>query len=804
MIRNHFKIALRLFTKQWVYTVINLLGLSLALMICFFSFLYIQDEQSYDKFHKDADRVFSINKIRYTKDVENIEPDLLDTEPIDGISKSVANSLPFLKQAETNIPEIESLVKIQAGYITVKTQEEETSELAQYVDEAFFEVLDYRFIHGNQNEALPGLNSAVVSDKFAMKYFGKLNAIGELVKIKGEANEGFLVTGVISTSENSIINRNIFLRIENSTYYKNSYYDSWSFNAFSAFIKLNDPKNQALVAEKLREIEVSHDGLDQLEGQREMLNLGAENPVYSYQLKPISGIYLDPTLTFFGERSSMLYSLILAGISLIILLIACINYLAISITSSAGRRSEMAIRKVIGANVFHLRTQFYAESLLQVLVAVLLGFTLTQAFLPLFNELSNKQFNLSVLENFSLLVFGLAFGVALTFFAGGYPAQILSRFKVLPGLKGNGSHKIKSKLIQAMVVFQFAICLTFISTGLVMRKQFEFINSKQLGFDKEQVVYVQGVSGKTDLLKEELSKYPSVSGSAGGTGLFVGSMMNTTDVINGIENKISYTSVDADFFETMGIEFMDVSGIASIKDGQLASGMRFMNQRYYEALKEDTAKLNAHIKSTKGVIRDFHFESLLNEITPQVFEIEDSRGLSTLFVRLSPNQIAEGIEAIKDSYAKVTEKPLKEVKFLDEFLESKYEDSQKWQKIVNVSASIGILIASIGLFGLTGIGMANQMKELSIRKVLGADSKEIAYTLNKQSLVLIVIASIISIPLSYSLMKGWLSGFAYHVDISADLFALSVFLLIIITAITVTYHSIKVIFTNPVNILRNE
>ncbi|NVK83468.1 MAG: ABC transporter permease [Cytophagia bacterium] len=804
MLRNHFKIAFRLFAKHKVYTGINLLGLSLALMICFFSYLYIQDEQSYDNFHTDADRVFLINKIRYTKDVENVEPGLFDTEPIEGISKSSANSLPFLKLAETTIPEIESLVKIQAGYITIKTGEEESSELTQYVDEGFFEVVDYHFIYGNSADALSDLKSAVVSDKFAMKYFGKLNAIGEQVNIKGEAIEGFLVTGVISTSQNSIINRNIFLRVENSPYLKNSRYDSWSFSAFSAFIKLNDPNNQALVAGKLRDIEVDHDGLDQLKEQREMLNLGPENPVYSYQLKSLSGIYLDPTLTFFGESSSMLYSLILAGISLIILIIACINYLAISITSSAGRRSEMAIRKVIGANVFHLKTQFYAESLLQVLIAVLLGFTLTQAFLPLFDELANKQFNLSLIENLRLLVFGLAFGVALTFFAGGYPAQILSRFKVLSGLKGNTSHKIKSKLIQGMVVFQFAICLTFISAGLVMRKQFEFINNKQLGFDKEHVVYVQGVSGKTELLKEELSMYPSVVAAAGSDGVFVGRMLNATDVVNGVENRISFITIDSDFFKTMGIELVDVPGILAIEHDQLASGMSFINQSYYEILKEDTVKLNAHINRTKGVIRDFHFESLQNEITPQMFEIDDSSSLSTLFVRLSPNQITEGIEAIKDSYAKITEKSLKEVKFLDEFLESKYEDSQKWQKIVNVSASIGILIASIGLFGLTGIGMANQMKELSIRKVLGAGSKEIAYTLNKQSLILIVIASVISIPLSYSLIRSWLDGFAYHVDISADLFALSLLLLIVITAITVAYHSLKVIFTNPVNILRNE
>ena len=273
---------------------------------------------------------------------------------------------------------------------------------------------------------------------------------------------------------------------------------------------------------------------------------------------------------------------------------------------------------------------------------------------------------------------------------------------------------------------------------------------------------------------------------------------------NNLENRISFISIDSDFFQTLGVDLVDVEGVQSVEKEQMASGMSFLNESYLNALKADSLMYAESIASIDGVVVDFHFESLQNEIASQKFEITEPGRLSTLFVKLRPNQIEEGLSAIRESYAKITEKPLEEVKFLDEFLNSRYEDSRKWQRIVNISASIGLLIACIGLFGLTGMGMANQMKELSIRKVLGANARDLAYALNRQSFILIIVASVISIPVSYYLIKRWLNDFAYHVDITAQVFAVSILLLVLITLITVTYHSIKVIFTNPVNILRNE
>ncbi|WP_420386484.1 ABC transporter permease [Roseivirga sp.] len=803
MFRNHLKTAIRLFARNKVYSIINLVGLSLALMMCFFAYLYIQDEYSYDQFHSNSERLYLINRVDYSQDnIDNTRAGMLTTKNIEGISKSPVLNLPFFDEVESSIPEIEKLVRIETNYSSVLKEGKSSFEYTQFVDEDFFDVMGFEFLYGDRKTALSELGYAVVSEDFAMKQFGEVNVVGQELLVAGEPNKTYIIKGVISSAHKSVINTNLLVRIENSYYFKNNQ-DNRSYNAVSAFVLLNEANQPDEAGKKIRQLDVDYRGPERMNAQRDMLKLNEDNPVVDYELKEISGIYLDPTIPY-GRSSSPAYSLILAGIAFIILIIACINYLSICIASSAGRRSEIAIRKVVGARGLHLKGQFYAESLVLTLLAVLMGFTLTQGLMPLFNELAGKEFELSVMANAQLLLYGLAFGLLLTLLAGGLPAQILSRFKVISGLKGKGTHRIKPGLIRGMVVFQFTICLVFITTGLMMRKQFNYISNKDLGFDKEQVVYINGVWGKTHLFKEELAKYPSIVNSAGSTGVFVGSSSFGSTVINGVQHSVRSVRMDEDLFSTLGLELIDVDGIPGIDIADLPEDKALYNETYYNTLKEDTAMFRQTLPQIAGVVKDFHFESLQREIRDITFRKSTTGGLSTLFVKIAPNQTEDGLAAIRETYLKLTEEPLEEISFLDNYLNSRYKDSQRWQKMVNVAAAIGVLIACIGLFGLTGIGMVNQLKELSIRKVLGAGHKEITYTLNRQSFLLIAVSSVISIPISYYLMESWLGSFAYHVSITADLFAFAVVLLVVITLITVTYHSVKVILTNPANILRNE
>lgn len=800
MFRNYIKASFRIHVKNKLYSLINFIGLSVALMLCFLVYLFVQDEFSYDNFHPDGDRLFLLHSVDYQVDDPKLEPGIWDLEGVEGVRKSTQVSLPFLASMEEKIPEIESIIKVQNQWRTVLKDGEKFDENIHYTDTNFFEHFSYNFLHGNKETALDSKSNAVITKALAVKLFGKTDVVGNDLIFKGSSNSIYQISGVIEVPHNTMLNLNIIIPFENSYYYQNSQTE-WNYYAVSAFIKLRSSNEAKLVAEKARSIFVEHIGDERLLKQREAFNLSSQNPVYNFGMKEIEGVYLDTSLDF-NKGSSPLYSYILIAISIVILAIASINYLSISIASSASRRIEIAVRKVVGANLSQLRFQFYLEALSLTLLSVLGGFTLMQAFLPKFNELANKSLSLTTSENVTILSYGLFFGILISFIAGGYPAQILSRFKVLSGLKGKTTAKVSPRLIRGMVIFQFTLCLTFISVSLAMQKQFRYINNKDLGFDKDQMVMIGGVWGQAELIRQELEKYPSVEKAGSSNGIFVGSSSFNLDIINNVEHRLRRVRVGKEFFETLGLTFINKDGIPVPEI--LREDKNYISETYYDLLRADSVNFLSRKTTIGGVIKDFHFESLQKEVYPIQFTIVGPEQLATLFVKLKGGAIEQGIEDIKASYEKVTNEPLEEVRFMDDFLATRYKDSQKWQSIIDVSTALGILIASIGLFGLTGINLGNRMKEISIRKVLGAEFTEVYYILNKQTILLILVASVISIPTSYYLMDAWLSGFAYHVNISVELFLYSIFLLLVIALLTVVFHSVKSLKTNPVDVLRSE
>lgn len=802
MLRNYFKAAFRIHAKNRLYSFINFIGLSVSLMLCFLVFLFVQDEFSYDNFHENGDHLFLFHAINYKADNPQLEAGFWDVEPLTGVQKSTTTNLPFLKAIESQIPEIESVTRVEYQGLTTIRNGEESDEVVHYVDVNFFENFSFSFIKGDAEVALSRRSNAVITEEFAIKHYGRVNVIGEDLVVAGDPNAIYEVTGVIKLPHNTVFNLNIVLPVENSYYFKNNQ-DNWNYYAISAFFKLTDPSQTVAVNAKVRDILVNHMGADRINGQRENLKLSKDNPVYDFGLKKVSDVYLDPSIRFI-KTSSPLYSYILIAISLVILIIASINYLSISVASSASRRVEIAVRKVVGANIGQLKGQFYLEAIALTLISVLGGFTLMQTLLPKFNDLSGKSLTPSVSDNIQLLGYGLIFGVLIAFIAGGYPAQVLARFKVLSGLKGQTTSRVSPRLIKGMVIFQFTLCLIFISVSLVMQNQFKFINNKDLGFDKDQMVMVGGLWGQAELVNQELSKYASIESVASGTGIFVGGSSFGQMTLNGEEHRVRYVRVGQNFLETLGLSFVDREGFPAPNSMELIEGKNYVNETYFDLVSSDSAMFSYTKKDLGGVIKDFHFESLQTAIYPIVFELAKPEALSTLFVKLRANNIEQGIADIKSGYEQVTNDPLDEVRFMDDFLATRYKDSQRWQSIIDASTTLGILIASIGLFGLTGINMGNRMKEISIRKVLGANFSEIAYLLNKQTIILILVSAMISIPVSYYLITMWLEGFAYHVSLSAELFMFSVMMLLAIALITVLFHSIKSARTNPAEVLRNE
>lgn len=771
-------------------------------MLCFLVYLFVQDEFSYDNFHKDGEKMFLFHSINYKSDNPTLEAGFWDTEALEGIKKSSTTNLPFLKLIESNIPEIEHITRVETQGLTTIKNGEESSERVHYVDRNFFDHFTYSFISGNTDMALKDISDVVITEEFAIKHYGSTDVIGQDLVVFGSPNTIYKVTGVIEVPHNTVLDLNILVPVENSYYFKENQ-DNWGYYAISAFFTLKDVSHVKQVNTKVRDIYLDHLGEKILEGQRDMLKLSKTNPVYDFGLKNVSEIYLDPTIQY-RKSSSPLYSYILIAISVVILVIASINYLSISIASSAGRRTEIAVRKVVGANLSQLRLQFYLEALLLTLLSVVGGFTLMQTVLPSFNEMAGKSLSPTVTENIQLLGYGLIFGIIISFIAGGYPAQVLARFKVLSGLKGQSTSRVSPRLIKGMVIFQFTLCLVFISMSLVMQQQFKFINNKDLGFDKDQMVMVGGLWGQAELVRQELAKSSYVQRAGTSTGVFSSGgsfgMMN----VNGIEHRIRRVRVGQEFLETLDLSFVDREGFPRPENNKLIEGKSYINETYFDLIVNDSLTFSYMKDRIGGVVEDFHFESLQTEIYPIVFDLAESSVLSTLFVKLNAGKTEQGIADIKEAYEKVTQDPLQEVRFMDDYLATRYKDSQRWQSIIDASTTLGILIAGIGLFGLTGINLGNRKKEISIRKVLGANFNQIAFLLNRQTLILILVSALISIPISYQLIGQWLEGFAYHVEISAQLFLSSVLVLMAISFATVIFHSLKSVRTNPADVLRNE
>ncbi len=801
MIRNHLKMSFRNLSKRRLYSAINFTSLSIAVMIGFLVFVFVKDELSYNAFHAKGDNLFLLYKTDFKTDDPKLELGWFDATPDKEVEKSISHNLPFLELVRESVPEVEKLIRVEGNYIGIKKGERQLSEYVNYVDPDFFEYFSFTFLYGEPSTALKEVKSAVITDEMSMRLFGKVDAVGETFSSGSEQGDVYQITGVIEKPVNSSLELNIVLNLANSNYYK-EHPDDWHYNAISCFLLLNNSEDASIVSEKISKIYTERFA-DDISSQRETLKLSASNPVVQYDLKNIQGLYLDPSVSY-GKSSSPLYSIVLIGIGLVILLIACINYLSINVASSGSRQLEVSVRKVMGASGSHLRTQFYIEALIISAFAVLGGFTLMQLILPRFNELAGKSIELSLLENIQILSVSLLFALVLAFLAGIYPAQILSRFKVVNGLKGNTTYKIKPLLIRSMVVFQFVLCLFFISMGLVMTRQFNYINDKDLGFDKEQIVYVRGLWGKTQLMKQELASNTNIESVTGVNGIFSPSTSRSTVVTNNTQHWVQSARVDFDFFKTFSIPLLEGEDFNEEMGVKALENREVINKTLYDLYKSDTAMYNRVQKDIQGVVNDFHFESLQKSIGPFSFGVANSNSLSDLFVKIGAGKTEAGIAAIKAAAEKIVPEKEIEVSFLNDYLNSRYKDSQKWKEIINVASVLGVIIACIGLFGLTGINMANRTKEIGIRKVLGAGFSDVLILLNRQTIWLILLSTAISLPISYYFMEQWLSGFAYSTSVTADIFLLSTSICLLVVAVTVSFHSVKSTLSNPIDSLRYE
>lgn len=806
MLLNYIKIAFRNMIHQKLYSSINIIGLAIGIGCCLLIFLFVRNELSYDKFHQNAENIY---RVYVTED------------PSDRDAFTYVQTPALMAEAmEKSFPEVESAVRLMTRTDNLRYGDKNFSENYHLVDPDFFEVFSFPLLSGNPATVLQNLNSVVLAENMANKIFGTTDILNQTLAIKlGNDFHDFTITGVAKDCPtNSSIQFNIVIPFDHvRSFMRPRALTSW-FNVYlETYVTLSTNFASPEMEAKLDAVVKNN----YPEGDADIVTL---------QLQPITDIHLNPDIPpGYVATSDPIYSTILSIIALLVLGIACINFMILSIGRSASRTREVGVRKVLGAVKGQLIKQFWGEALLMSLIGMILGIFLAVIFLPYFNEIANKQLVFSY-DFFSIAIFTfLVLFVAII--AGSYPALILSRFQPADVVKGEsklGGAKIFGR---SLVVVQFAISIFLIVSTLIMLDQIEYLQTKNLGFNDEQVLVIRNNSpdaqGKmlVDRLRNKLANHDAVLSVSGASATFARpwTVMGFRD--NLAEFKQFYQiTVDFDYLKTMKIELAE--GRDFSKDFATDSTdavivnqamVKFFN--WESPLSQRFPGNDFPPHQIIGVVKDFNFQSLQNEIAPLAMVLNpitllrgindistsfSPRAVNFINVRIKPDNIPHTIDLVKSAWQNSAANQPFQFSFLDEDVDQQYREEERWGKIVGYASSFAILIACLGLFGLATLTVARRTKEIGIRKVMGANVTNILFILVNDFGKLVIIGTILAWPIAFFTMKDWLENFAYRIGIGVENFILAALFGILIAVIAVGYQSIRAALENPVKSIKYE
>lgn len=815
MIRNYIKVARRKLIRDKLYSVISVFGLAVGIACCLLIFLYVQDELSFDRFHAKAGNIYRLIRVEQRSGEETV------------ISPSVTyNIAPELK---ANFPEIERTVRLTGGAYIVSRNGQTFTQDALHVDRGFLDLFSFPLIRGDLESALDDPVSAVITPETATKYFGEEDPLGKTLTINlGETSLDFTVTGIIGKPpQNSSIEFDLLLPVDPLKYnFPEDLLHSWNIVVMQTFVQLAPRTEAEALEQKLPAL------TDRLFAEEER---GFRR---SYQLQALADIHLNNKLEgITGPTSDPLYSHILAAIAMAVLLIACINFTTLAVGRSSGRAREVGLRKVLGAGRTQLMRQFWGEALLLSLVALVLGVVLAELFLPTFNGLAQKRLSLGLFSDWTLLPALMALTLITAFLAGMYPALLLSRLYPAESLRGNVRLGGRSRLIQGLVVVQFAISVALVVSTLVISSQMRYVRNQNLGYDRSLVLtFPTGTHGENsaDLVsrfRNELSGEPavaSVTGYSYGFGdswLRVshgedGTKMNIGEDITspgpseqpGLTTTYYYINwIDPYYLSTMGIVVSQGRDFSTDIPSD-AEGAILVNQTAVRAFGwEDPIgkQLSAGFQQARvvGVVEDFNFYPLHRRIEPLVFHMPRHDHLSSMYemaVRIRGDDIPKTLSLLERTWSGVSGGMPFDYDFLDQRVAEQYAVEQRWMNIVQYSSMFSLLIACLGLFGLTSLAVAKRTKEVGIRKVLGASVSRIVTMFASDFFKLVLVANLVAWPVGYLLMHRWLQDFAYHASLTVTTFVLAGVLSLGIALLTVGLQAVKAALANPVDSLRYE
>ncbi len=799
MFKHYFKTAWRNLQRNKIYAAINIAGIAIGLTATWLIALYVADELSFDRSFSNAGKIYRI--------VQHASWE-------GGSLNIVPTSAPFAPQLKANFPEIEDAVRIDiegGGVIKYGDKTLKQNDIC-FADNSFFKLFNYHFLYGDAASALTQPQSIVITESLAEKIFGDASKAFNQTILFGSDNYANKITGVIQDApQNSHLQFSGIRSLGNALDkdgWQNFYLYTYLLLKKGTDVKAFEKKLPAFAAKTIAK------------------EMGIKD--YRMELQPLTSIHLHSNLDYelsTNGNISRVYMFIVIGV--LILLIALINYMNLSTARSAMRVKEIGIRKVIGSARSNLVALFISEAILLTFVATIVACVFVQLSLPFFNQLSGKTLNIWRFGIFNTTAFIILFALLTGFISGSYPAFFLSHFKTIPSLKGQlGNMQGNIFFRKSLVIFQFVIAVFLISGSFIIYKQLQYVNKKDLGFNKEQVVtfHIDDIKLRSKIpeLKHALQQSPLIEGVAAAGNPIGNNDLGGHDFYfekNGVMQQSTQMAeqlfTDQDFLKTTGIKLLQgrsfSADMPTDKYGAVIINETLMKELGYKNAvgKKVQFKINENTETDNrviiGVVKDFHTYSLQHKIEPLVMMMPPAdREQDNLYVKLTKGKIAQALAYLKNSFAKFDSNNTADFHFLDENFAKQYAAEQRQEQLSFVFTMLAFIIACLGLTGLVIFTTAQRRKEIGIRKVLGASVTSITTLLGKDFIQLVSIATVIAIPVAWFAMNKWLQDFAYRIQIQWWMFLLSGIAAILIALITVSVQAIKAAIANPVKSLRTE
>ncbi len=798
MLKNYFKTAFRNLLHNKIYSIINIAGLSIGLASAMLIILYVRDELSYDRFHKNVGQIYRIDK---------------QQPNVDGTmhSGSYTGYFPGPRFA-ARIPEIQSFVRFDPRFADIRTGSDIQSQFISIVDTNFFSVFNFPLLSGHAATALMQANSVVITEDMAKKYFGSTDVTGKTMSIKvDEAFMPYIVTGVAKNCpQNSSIKFDVLLPLKVSAA-DESKNDNW-FNSFlTTFVVIAPQANIKSVQDKMDKV-FKADASESISEIRE--KYGINDIKLSYALEPLTAIHLGNMVPDADEilfdKSNPTFSYILSAIAIFILLIACINFVNLTVARSVKRAKEIGVRKVIGGTRKQLMIQFLSESFILCFIAFGLAIVIAIAVLPLFNQLSNKALAVTYLFNAKLITCYITLLIITGLLAGFYPAVVLSNYSPVKTLYNRFNLAGKNYLQKSLVIFQFALGSFLIIGTFAVFLQFNFLTTQSIGYNDRNLITVnkyQLTREEAALFKQLLMKNPDIINVAAKNQDFSN---NTVKVNGGKSVNVVVETLDASYLPLLEVPIAAGRNFSPDYPSDSTHSV-LVNEAFVKeaGLKQPlnqqlTSFVDGRTYTIAGVVKDYHFKPLTEKITPQLFTMNPNNNYGTVYIKIKAASSSSSLRYMAKTFRNLFPLSPFAYSFKQEQNEQSYAMEAKWKQIILFSAILTVFISCIGLFGLSVLSAEKRTKEIGLRKVLGASVSSIITILTTDFLKLIFISLIISIPLAWMAANKWLMNYPYRIMMKWEMFVASGMLVVLIAVFTISFQAIKTSMANPVTSLRSE